>query len=152
MSTDTLTHGIVRIKESGYEVPAVRRNGRWEHLGTNGEPIAPWHVDTVRPLVVIDLDDDAQVGRLGTLLRDDLRDHDSFLYDARLKMLLARLTGPIDEPRWLGAVVEDFDGKTWVRDAGYAKRWYNAADGKRADFAEIHAVRCLSWGAPGVER
>lgn len=149
----TPTHAMLTLTND-VEVPAVRRNGRWERLGSEKfpEPITSWTIASARPLVVIDPADSTQVNRLATLLRDDLCNHDSYLYDARLAILLEQFTSPISEPPNLGAVVEDNAGKHWVRDAAFNKRWYNAADGKRADFDEIGAVRCLSYGAEGVQR
>jgi hypothetical protein len=146
--TQAITHAIVRF-DNGYEIPAVRRNGRWVHLGTGASSLSSWGVESVRPLAVIDLSDAEQVNRLGTLLRE-AENRDTYLYNADLVKILTRYVGPVSEPPNLGAVVEDFDGKTWVRDAGYGKRWYNPADGKRADFTEISAVCVLSYGASGI--
>lgn len=44
---------------------------------------------------------------------------------------------PAPEPPGLGAVVTDMHGKKWVRDAAYRDRWFCAADGRRADWADL---------------
>lgn len=113
--------------------------GRWNYgLGD------VWSsVSQVRRLVVIDPENDEQVGafrshlrRLGILPGDTVEDWQAALHEfANPKP---------DEPTGLGAVVRDRDGITWVN-AGGPYPWRTVSH-KDHNYADIDAVEVLSEG------
>ena len=102
-----------------------------------------------RPLVVVDPEDREQVERLVRAFWDNGNDDcdDPRAMQAALRSLIEPPKPP--EPTGLGAVVEDADGKRYIRcDAGPG-RWHCPDDdtGASDDFyANISAVRVLSVG------
>jgi hypothetical protein len=104
--------------------------------------------DNARPVVVIDPEDAEQVERLASALFDVCAysaTHSPIKLAAALREF-ARPTPPRpEEPTGLGAVVEDAEGKRWVRSVVTpARPWYTRNKSKPWD--EIVAVRVLSEG------
>lgn len=101
---------------------------------------------SARPLVVIDPEDREAVERLAR----DLVGFDFDLVVERLQAGLRKFMDPTpprpDEPKGLGAVVEDEDGTPWVRceNVDLDPHWY--ARNKKRDWHQIDAVRVLSEG------
>jgi hypothetical protein len=98
-----------------------------------------------RPLVVIDPEDREQVERLTAAMVNEYGV--DVHYDetqAALRSLIAPPRPP--EPKGLGAVVEDADGRRWSR-ANDAGEWYSA-DGEEVGphYSHVAAVRVLSEG------
>lgn len=101
-----------------------------------------------RPLVVIDPEDREQVERLVEAFdwkRD--RGFDTDQMQAALRSLITPPRPP--EPMGLGAVVEDEDGRRWVRTGFTPSPWTTSFDddsGKNTQYADITVVRVLSEG------
>jgi hypothetical protein len=106
----------------------------------------------VRPLVVIDPEDREQVQRLEAEMSRGMgwrRLDDGPRVDA-LQAALREIATPTppkpEEPKGLGAVVEDGEGYYWVRAVHENRsRWWLALCGWR-DYADIDAVRIISDG------
>lgn len=134
----------------------IRSNeGMWEH-GRSDRFRYPGGTPSARPLVVIDPEDREQVERLHDALAaagycEDFAD--------RLQAALRELANPTplkpDEPRGLGAVVEDEDGFAYVRhypsDTDMTHTWFvvdrNCNKSRLTwKWDEFAAVRVLSEG------
>lgn len=106
--------------------------------------------ETVRPLVVIDPEDEDQV----RLLQRALKSTPSSLSHriSELQAALRSLVAPPkpDEPMGLGAVVEDAEGRRWIRHGSGPAPWMLAgASPSNRDtypFSGLTAVRVLSEG------
>lgn len=110
-----------------------------------------------RPLVVIDPENNEQVERLESLYLADKHDKcdntSDCMADALREFANPQPPKP-DEPTGLGAVVEDADGRRWVRNGstGYLNdpNWRAAsplnAVRKWHTYANINAVKVLSEG------
>lgn len=133
---------------------AVRRAGGW--ISRASISIADWEVSDARPLAVIDPEDAEQVERLTDGLYGG---HHGGTVRVRAALReFARPTPSIDEPRGLGAVVEDADGKRFTRVCTKhvfqpeVSEWRcnGAADLERSNvqWSAINAVRILSDGVP----
>jgi len=111
-----------------------------------------WRVDSVedaRRLVVIDPEDREQLKRLLTAIYnqpDPLSPTLHGLADALREF--ANPKPPVIEPQGLGAVVEDAEGKRWVRAARIAHGWHRPMGtwAEWADWSGVDAVRVLSEG------
>lgn len=110
-------------------------------------------VTDIRPLVVLDPEDVAQVRVLNLALGGTLRDHEAVA--SALRSLLPPPKPP--EPTGLGAVVEDAEGHHWVR-AFFPGADASSDDWRRGDtpyhsnerewhrYADIDAVRIVGEG------
>lgn len=128
-----------------------RTDGDWNHLDV-----------AARPLVVIDPEDREQIERLAAALFetgwvsekwDQLTPGAKSAWKSRAKTVLRDLLAPPrpPEPQGLGAVVEDAEGRRWVRDLQgmRAGAWLYSTVGKpphRWNWADVAAVRVLSEG------
>jgi len=109
---------------------------------------------TLRPLVVIDAEDREQVERLLTILHGGTSGADVWLCNNadRLADALREFADPKppkpEEPTGLGAVVEDADGRRWVRsdDTDCVNPWHRNGSYEAHEYADIDAVRVLSEG------
>lgn len=116
----------------------------------------PSQVTDHRPLVAIDPEDREAVERLlvtyGRQFTDWTPETDTNV--TRLQAALREYANPKpprpDEPQGLGAVVEDEDGRKWVRADTDDIQWHRSASGDNdwREWRNIAAVRVLS---PGVE-
>jgi hypothetical protein len=116
-------------------------------------------ISNFRPLVVIDPEDREAVERLTNALKlyrlknleCDADNQEVIDTQAALREYANPKPPKPDEPRGLGAVVEDEDGVKWVRNHGSLAPWLRTiGDTERPwrYYADIAAVRVLS---PGVE-
>lgn len=104
-----------------------------------------------RPLVVIDpgaLDMDALLWALDRWYTWSSLTHEK----AAIRVLFDQLAQPVKptEPQGLGAVVEDAEGKRYIRtaDTDCRKPWSYANNYSDHDWADIAAVKVLSEGVP----
>ena len=100
-----------------------------------------------RPLVVIDPEDEEMVRKFAAWTADG--DYADWRIDWVRNFLRSLITPPKpEEPQGLGAVVEDMDGKRWVRGwtADGLRPWYMHARGDGRDYTDIAAVKVLSGG------
>lgn len=153
---------MVQMESGTYRaIVTKRRQASGEPLQflyeTNGFDLVDHHAPgtTARPLVVIDPEDREQVERLLASLQSM-----SFAVWACgaftcMQAALREFANPTpprpDEPRGLGAVVEDEAGDAWVLDRddnlGYLDvRWLNVRTRAHRRYAEIDAVEVLSEG------
>jgi hypothetical protein len=99
----------------------------------------PSQVTDHRPLVVIDPEDREQVERLTTEY-------------VRTWLGPRETTSPesVEEPQGLGAVVEDAEGRRWVRSADdeCVNPWNRENGYDSREYRDITAVRILSEGVP----
>lgn len=116
------------------------------------------------PVVVIDPEDRKAVERLGDLFADerDKNGGQSRLvvggWADAMQAALREFANPKppkpEEPAGLGAVVEDLDGRRWVRDLQHnlsPNQWLWSTDegvASRKGYADIDVVKVLSEGVP----
>jgi hypothetical protein len=113
-------------------------------------------ISEARPLVVIDPEDDEQVGRLLKVWYEiDATIHYSDERIIATREALREFADPTptepDEPTKCYAIVIDHDGAEWVRIAagsGYGRVWARLGGNELAKWAELCAVRVLSEGVP----
>lgn len=139
----------------------VPSNMGWAYSDThNGLSTQNWTADThgtisvIRPLVVIDPEDRAQVERLANELAriQGERDHMA-VWHTDLADALREFANPTpprpDEPQGRGAVIEDASGFPYTRfsksESCNEGDWINE-DGHRRQWRDISAVRVLSEG------
>jgi hypothetical protein len=107
------------------------------------------HVTDIRPLVVLDLhaaNDSIPASEVAETAINTLR-NSPYISDAGLASQIEAQTRPtIEEPKGLGAVVEDDKGVRWVRTDG--EDWPWDSPWKAAVWGEITPVRVLSEGVP----
>ena len=108
---------------------------------------------TMRPLVVLDPEDREQVERLCAAMKSNGWTGIDDDAPSDMQTVLRSLVAPPkpDEPRGLGAVVEDQSGRRWVRiePEGIAVAWTSHVRGevpKEYSWSNIAAVRVLSEG------
>ena len=131
----------------------------WGRLPGEVRPNALLDPDvSARPLVVIDPEDREQVERLLECVLDtDLGDGEAVEDEdvTEMQRALREFANPTppkpEEPRGLGAVVEDADGNRWVRaDQKVSERFpwikWRGATGNWEKYADIDAVKILSDG------
>lgn len=138
------------------------RSGIWLHPPINSyeegalqSATADYRVADVRPLVVIDPEDLVQVKRLSDLCQRE-RSRNSTNAASMLVALhkFASPTPAIEEPTGLGAVVDDAEGRRWVR---VNEKWWNhweSADPTAylsRQYADLNVVRVLSHGYAAEE-
>jgi len=137
-------------RNSETECVAVRRfDDRW--VCRHGEDTA----ESVRPLVVIDLEDGSSARRLTDLFYEAQGgDRDPHHY-GRMQQALREFANPTppkpEEPTGLGAVVEDAEGAIWIHVyAEECRLWAKGGEvsllGHWRSYADINAVRVLSEG------
>lgn len=138
-------------------VRAIRADHVWH---TQSGILSDHNVHTVRPLVVIDLEDVEQVARLQSAL-----DAWGYKYDGNgervlklkdhscIQAALREFASPPkpEEPLGLGAVVVDRSNEMWVRSRGDRKAllgivWGNGFSLRHAAWSDIDAVKILSEG------
>lgn len=122
-----------------------------------------YYLRSVRRVVVIDPEDAEQVERLRSLTLQAFRDQDRTmgplddpllidLLHAALREFAAPTPPKPEEPQGLGAVVEDAEGKKWVRVDGRGSTPWTQSDAgmdgiaKWCKYAGIDALRVLSEG------
>lgn len=142
--------GVRVLRAGGPGVSGRKQAPFW----LSAEFVAGWRthsdylVTDVRPLVVIDPEECGQVERVWLALRDGkaLQSRDNLT--AALRSLIAPPKPP--EPTGLGAVVEDAEGRLWVRQCrcprGIAAEWREGHGSTPATYADIDAARVLSEG------
>lgn len=104
-----------------------------------------------RPLVVVDPEDYEQVARLTGALAVHGANPNDRNYSAETQAALRSLIEPpkLEEPTGLGAVVEDVEGRKYVRAGVTPLAWTHAVDPDCNDwcgYEEIAVVRVLSEG------
>ena len=99
---------------------------------------------TVRPLIMLDLDS-ADVLKIVAHLKGcrDCRTSDRWCYSVG-DAIEAQTRPAIEEPKGLGAVVEDADGHKYVRVADPIDGWMAGRDWQRIG-GEINTVRNFGW-------
>lgn len=126
----------------GYETPAFSDGRHWMHA-TGSTPVG---VRVIRPLLVIDVEDHAQVHHLATAFareRERINGNAAAMASA-LQLLLGPPKPP--EPVGLGAVVKDAQGRRWTRiDSNDGRPWH-CGGSFPTRWAEIAAVDVLSEG------
>lgn len=107
----------------------------------------------VRPLVVIDPENREDIERLLTLYTSGLTDRQLGAHSALTWALREYADPPApkpDEPQGLGAVIEDTDGKLWIRNEGDDETdtyiWRHGAVGRWSEYTDIDVARKLSEG------
>lgn len=156
--------GDVALIESGCWANrhrAMREPHGWiyytEHQGR--EYVSDEVATVVRPLLVVDPEDDAQVERLLASYYSEPGETVRLSSLHKMQAALRELANPQppkpDEPLGLGAVVEDADGERWVRlvrDDSTPDDWKRSGySGRGVDelwtrYADIPAVKVLSEG------
>lgn len=113
----------------------------------------PAIVSVVRPVAVLDPEDREAVARLGELIRDQHQNNVFAIDDVQAALReFANPTPPKpEEPLGLGAVVEDDEGREWIRRVRKGRSpWAHYDEAERTsrgrDYDEIAAVRILSEG------
>jgi hypothetical protein len=118
----------------------------WRQPGEERYPLPA----NYRPLVVIDPESESDHERLRELLIDCgwVPDGDADSLDDILREFANPTPPRPDEPTGLGAVVEDERGELWVRDktTTTVSHWKRARGGSRYRYADIAAVKVLSFG------
>lgn len=159
---------MVRIlaKNGETDQPAGKRVDAW--WGADGYLTATCKGLDIRPLVVIDPEDADQVEHLtralpaswGLVEDDDLLAESMAEVQAALREFANPTPPKPDEPKGLGAVVEDARGVRWVRTEsakGLRNPWQatlHPAEGDRVrslPYADISAVRVLSGGVTDAD-
>jgi hypothetical protein len=122
--------------------------------GTDTRGLDDFEVGNIRPLVVIDPEDPDAVERLAALLWPHYDDasmahlrKSEVTADALREFANPKPPRPA-EPMGLGAVVEDADGRLWVR-AGHSHtdpNWRVAGSDEWTGYADVRAVKVLSVG------
>lgn len=161
---------VAMVTEYDEHVPAFYANA--DSCGNRVHVVNHWHYlrptregctwtskpdAAARPLVVIDYEDRKQVEWLLAVMKDHgwggIDDEAPADLQAALREF-ANPTPPIEEPRGLGAVVEDAKGRLWFRMTVENQTWpgevwqwqYGDGDERWSKWPEINAVRVLSEG------
>lgn len=137
---------------SGGEI-ALRTQTGW--MGTRGGmPEGTMEAYDLRPLVVIDPEDREQVERLYASWLDNLAAPEREAQVNAMQAALRSLFDPPkpDEPKGLGAVVEDETGIRWVRAAQAGDPWRpTSGPANWREYGLIKAVRVLSEGVTDAD-
>lgn len=150
---------LIRVSEYEPEI-AVRGTGIFEDKWYVGGPrLGSQHgfyedrVEIIRALVVIDPEDWESAKRLTQLMFEVAHPFDGRIADTQAALReFANPTPPKpEEPLGLGAVIEDAEGRKWVRDLqGRASSpWLNSVIGNlpcRMSYGDLDVVRVLSEG------
>lgn len=144
---------VAMVVNYGGEEKVVRYgHGHWVFVDGSTMPEGETNA---RPLVVIDPEDREQVERLGELFSSRRDRFVGVLWRDAMQAALREFADPKpprpEEPRNLGAVVEDAEGRVWLR----GRRTLSFADwidasGENDDrqWGSINAVKVLSDGIP----
>jgi hypothetical protein len=151
---------VARIKGEGADAVGIHTaTGLWVWVDAHGSN--PIHggvclrasdVD-VRPVIVIDPADREQIERLAWLLITQGAVGNNVAHSG-LRAALREFANPTppkpEEPTGLGAVVEDAEGRKYVRtaDTDCSKPWSYANNYTDFDWPNIDVVRVLSKGVP----
>lgn len=142
---------VAKACYDGDELIYLRVRSRYNEKGERWESQEGSHsyafesADWFRPLVVIDPEDREQVERLARLWASHAGEFDTT--PGRMAAALrefANPTPPIEEPTGLGAVVEDAEGRKFVRVADPVDGWMVGKQWQRIG-GEISAVRNFGW-------
>lgn len=146
---------VIRTAGGDREVVGLRDTNGWAHLRdyeTTMRSHSLWstasQVEVIRPLVVIDPEDREQARDLWAAWIDAGAHMEPGI--GRLQAALRSLVAPPkpDEPTGLGAVVEDVDGKRYIRtaDTDCSTPWSYANNYSDHEWSDVAAVRVLSEG------
>jgi hypothetical protein len=124
----------------------VRCEGAWAHNGKFGAGGAYDHIGgfEVRPLLVLDPEDAEGVARLAEALRNVSGNLPIYADDVA-SALRSLLDPKPEEPKGLGAVVRDRDGRIFVRQVD---GWWRGEDPCSVNWPAVDVVEVLSHGVP----
>lgn len=149
---------VYAIEVTGNSIAAAQTGQAWEEgscvIESNGNGWTPSHFEGLHPVAVIDPSNTQHLDRLRYLLIYSgwVPQRDADALDDILREFAEVKPPRPEEPMGLGAVVEDVDGRKWVRDVEGVEtdpksgEWYSRGCPKTRRYSDITSVRVLSEG------
>lgn len=143
-------HVAVRVSRCTASTSSTADRPHWHFASESPGVVAQCGTDDMaeyRPLVVIDPEDDEQVERLDRAVDKALGESPKYTSTTECMQIALRSLLPAkpDEPTGLGAVVEDAEGRVYVRVRDVENQWAGR-DGHWRTWPHIAAVKILSGG------